>query len=122
MLIIIDRQKFDDTFRYFDKEVVLEIITIFEKELPERLEKLQKNIREKDYPALIFNAHSLKSVVGTFMATEPLQLAKKFEELAMQHDDKGLPEAFDNLKASSELLLRDLTEIRRELIADDPSL
>ena len=122
MLIIIDRQKFDDTFRYFDKEVVLDIITIFEKELPERLEKLQKNIREKDFAALIFNVHSLKSVVGTFMAAEPLQLAKKFEELAMQHDDKGLPEAFDNLKASSELLLRDLTEIRRELIADDPSL
>jgi HPt (histidine-containing phosphotransfer) domain-containing protein len=118
---MIDRKKFDDTFQYFDKEVILNIIDIFEKELPERFEKIQKNIREKDFNALAFNSHSLKSVAGTFMATEPSRLAKKMEELAIRGDEKGLSEVFENLKSATEELLRELTEIRREFLSKDPS-
>ena len=40
----------------------------------------------------------------------------------MQEDDSGLTEVFDNLKFSSEKLLRELKEIRRELLPEDPSL
>ncbi len=119
---MIDRQKFDDTFQYFDKEVILNIIDIFEKELPERFEKIHHNILEKDFDALAFNAHSLKSVAGTFMAIEPSNLARKIEEMAIQKADDGLPEVFENLKSASEELLRELKEILREFVSDDHSL
>ena len=116
---MIDRQKFDDTFQYFDKEVILNIIDIFEKELPERLEKIQKNIREGDFYALAFNAHSLKSITGTFLASEPSKLAKKIEELAIRGTSQGLQELCDKLRAAEGELLRELTEIRRELSSKD---
>jgi HPt (histidine-containing phosphotransfer) domain-containing protein len=118
---MIDRQKFDDTFQYFDKEVILNIIDIFEKELPERFIKIHRNIREKDFDAIAFNAHSLKSVAGTFMATEPTDLARKMEELAIQRNGQGLPEIYEKLKSASEELLRELSEIRKELLSEAPA-
>ena len=112
--VMIDRKKFNDTFQYFDREVVLNIIDIFEKELPGRLEKIQENIREKDYEALAFNAHSLKSVTGTFMASEPTKLAKKLEEMAVRQSGQDLPDLFGKLRSALEQLLRELAEIRSE--------
>jgi len=56
------------------------------------------------------------------MAAETSGLAKKMEELAIREDDQGLPEVFDNLKVSSEELLRELTGISKELLSEDPSL
>ena len=111
---MIDRKKFDDTFRYFDREVLLKIIDIFEQELPERLEKIRKNILEKDYETLAFNAHSLKSAAGTFMAGEPRKLAGKMEQLAIQGSGQGLQDLFEKLKSAAEELLNELKEIRQE--------
>jgi HPt (histidine-containing phosphotransfer) domain-containing protein len=118
---MIDRKKFDDTFQYYDKDVILDIISIFEKELPGRLEKIHHNILEQDLAALAFNAHSLKSVAGTFMATEPAGLAMKMEQLATQGIPGELPQLFAALKSASEELLRELLEIRRELLNEDSS-
>jgi HPt (histidine-containing phosphotransfer) domain-containing protein len=114
---MIDRKKLDDTLQYFDKDVILNIITIFEKELPGRLEKIQKNIREQDFDALTFNAHSLKSVIGTFLDNESLELAREMEELAKQKTVLGLQEVYEKTKSASEQLLSGLMEIRREFIS-----
>jgi HPt (histidine-containing phosphotransfer) domain-containing protein len=111
---MIDRQKFNEIFQYFDKEVILNIIDLFEKELPVRLEKIQKNILEKDFEALAFNAHSMKSVAGTFMVSAPAELAGRMEELARQGTVQGLQEVYEELKASAEDLLGELIGIRRE--------
>jgi HPt (histidine-containing phosphotransfer) domain-containing protein len=113
---MIDRQKFNDTFQYFDKDVLLKIIGIFEKELPERLETIRRNIREEDYKTLAFNAHSMKSAAGTFLASEPGVLASKIEQMAVRESGEQLPELFEQLKAAEEELLRELTEIRKEFL------
>jgi HPt (histidine-containing phosphotransfer) domain-containing protein len=110
---MIDRKQFDDTFQYFDKEVLLKIIDIFEQELPGRLEKIRENIREKDYETLAFNAHSLKSAAGTFMAGEPRELAGKMEQLATQGTGQDLQDLFEKLKSAAEELLNELKEIRQ---------
>ena len=118
---MIDRKKFDDTFQYFDKEVILNIIDIFEKELPERFEKIQKNIRENDFDTLAFNAHSLKGVTGTFLASGPARLALEMENLAIRKTGEALPEVYLELESASLELLKELTEIRKELLSkDDP--
>jgi HPt (histidine-containing phosphotransfer) domain-containing protein len=119
---MIDRQKFNDTFQYFDREVILNIIDIFEQELPERFEKIEKSIREKDFDALAFSAHSLKSVAGTFLAAEPSDLSRKMEERAIQKTGDGMEQLYVRLKAAMEELLRELMVIRSELLSEDPTL
>ena len=118
---MIDRQKFNDVFQYFDKDVILNIIDVFEKELPERLKQIQKNIRENDFDTLAFNAHSLKGVTGTFLASGPAGLALEMENLAIRKTGEALPEVYLELESASLELLKELTEIRKELLSkDDP--
>jgi HPt (histidine-containing phosphotransfer) domain-containing protein len=112
---MIDRKKFDDTFQYYDKEVITRIIDLFEKELPQRLERIQTSIAERDYEAIEFNAHSLKSVSGTFIAIEPFELARTLEQMAKQRTNQSYQETFDKLKISTEELLEELLEIKARI-------
>jgi len=50
---MINKQLFLDTFKVFDREVVVEIINIFFEEYPLRMEKMDKNIAEKNYKELV---------------------------------------------------------------------
>ncbi len=112
---MIDRQKFNDYFQYYDKETIICIIDLFEKELPERFEKIRKNVLENDFDALSFNIHSLKSVSGTFMASEQTELAGKMEEMAICRTNQGMQELYTKLKSATEELLSELIVIRKEL-------
>jgi HPt (histidine-containing phosphotransfer) domain-containing protein len=112
---MIDRQKFDETFQYFDKDVILDIIAIYEEELPGRLEKIYGNIRDKDFENLAFNAHSLKSVTGAFMDPNPTELARIIEEQAINLIDQDLEILYEKLKSTSEDLARELAEIKQTL-------
>ncbi len=116
---MIDRQKFNDSFQYYDKETILGIIDLFEKELPGRFEKIRKDILENDFDALAFNVHSLKSVSGLFMASEQSKLAGKMEEMAISRNTQGLQELYIKLKSFTEELLRELIVIREELSCSD---
>jgi HPt (histidine-containing phosphotransfer) domain-containing protein len=116
---MINREKFDETFHYFDKDVIVNIIDLFEKGLSERLEKIQKNINEQDFEDLVINIHSLKSVTGPFMAVEPYELICKIEELANQGSIQDLQELYEKLKTSMDELVSELTEIRKEQCISD---
>ncbi|MGA3015097.1 MAG: hypothetical protein ABSD71_13805 [Bacteroidales bacterium] len=116
---MIDRQKFKDAFQYYDKEAILSIIDLFEKGLPERFEKINKNILENDFDALAFNSHSLKSVTALFMDSEQAAVLIKMEEIAMSKKNSGLLELYKKVKSSTEELLKDLNVIRQELTSTD---
>ncbi len=109
---MIDRQQFDETFSYFDKDVILNIISLYEKELPGRLESILRNIRDKDFENLAFNAHSLKSVTGAFMDPIPTDLARQLEENARNHVDQDLEGIYAELKSSAEALLIELNDMK----------
>jgi HPt (histidine-containing phosphotransfer) domain-containing protein len=79
---MINKQMFIDTFKVFDREVVVEIINIFFEEYPNRIEILEKNMAELDYKGLAFNAHSLKGVVSNFSAPALFELAREVETIA----------------------------------------
>jgi HPt (histidine-containing phosphotransfer) domain-containing protein len=112
---MIDRVKFEENFRYFDKQMIAEVIELFINEQPLRFENLQKNIAEKDYEGLAFNLHSLKSVLSNFMAPVPFELAKSLEEMAKSSTEKGLPELFSELRIATQDMVRELDEIRKGL-------
>lgn len=111
---MIDRIKFDENFQYFDKEIVVEIIEIFESEYQERFQNIGKNIEEKDFVQLKFNAHSLKGVVANFMDPVAIELSRKMDDVARNKEEKGLQELYSELKVACDSLLEELRKIRKE--------
>lgn len=79
---MIDKQLFIESFKVFDREVVVEIITIFFDEYPIRFEKMDHNFTEQNFKELAFNAHSLKGVVSNFAAPVLFALAGEVEKIA----------------------------------------
>jgi len=112
---MIDRKKFNENFQYFENDIIIEIIDIFESEYLERFAKIEKNVNEKDYIQLKFNAHSLKGVIANFMDPETIDLSRKLDEAAKNKEETGLQELYNRLKASCDLLLVELKEIRKDL-------
>ncbi len=94
----IDWEQFNENFQYYDAETVSEVIENFFEELDERMSILEKNIGDNDMGSLSFNAHSLKSVIGNFMAPRPYELSRRIEELAKQNSAESIPGLFAELK------------------------
>jgi len=111
---MIDKEKFLENFQYFDNEVILDIINIFINEYPERMETLRKNIDDKDYDQLKFNAHSLKGVVANFVAPEVQELARQLEMKGAEQDLTDVEQLFAELKEKTGILLQELEEIKKE--------
>ena len=110
--MVINKEKFQENFKHFDKELIVEIIDMFINEHPDRMTQIKKNIEELDMETLKFNAHSLKGVIANFMAELPKLHAKTLEEKAKLDDHNGLDEDYENLYKSTTKLLNNLKEIR----------
>ncbi len=110
---MIDKKQFLENFQYFDKEVVLEIINIFINEYPERMETLKKNIDEKDFDQLKFNAHSLKGVVANFVAPEVQELARQLEIKGANSDLTGVDSLYNELHEKADIAVQELNELKK---------
>ncbi len=109
---MIDKKQFLENFQYFDNEVVLEIINIFIDEYPERMATLRKNIDEKDFDQLKFNAHSLKGVVANFVAPDVQELARKLEMKGTDKDIKDIEILYDELKQKTGWVIEELEVLK----------
>ena len=114
---MIDRQRLDQNFQYFDKETIIEIIDIFFTEYPERIEKMRKNIQSNDFVQLKFNAHSLKGVVANFQDPVTIELSRKLDEMAKNQESQGLQSVFENLITACTKLLDELSALKTEVSA-----
>lgn len=112
---MVNKQAFTDTFQYFDKEVIIEIIDIFIDESPERLKVLEQNINEGNFEKLRFNVHSLKGVVANFAAPMAVEKIKIFERTAAELAETGGGE-FN--KEEMLLNLATIKEMVNEMIED----
>jgi HPt (histidine-containing phosphotransfer) domain-containing protein len=63
---MINEEKFAETYSHFDKETVVEIIDIFIEEYDERIEKITRQLKTKDFEELKKSAHAFKGVVANF--------------------------------------------------------
>ncbi len=109
---VIDKQLFDDTFQYFDNEIVVEIIDIFLNEYKDRLQTIKDSIDAKDFKNLKFHGHSLKGVVSNFAAPTVQSSAKVIEDKGTESIDENLEDDFILLEAQTLMLAEDLREIR----------
>lgn len=113
---MIDKEKFKDNYKLFDKEIILEIIDIFINEHQDRLDSIRKNIEDKDCDALRFSAHSLKGVIANFLADEPKELARQLEEKGKNKIPEGLEELYSELQGKVKELVVDLEEIKQDYL------
>jgi HPt (histidine-containing phosphotransfer) domain-containing protein len=109
-MAVIDWTQFNDNFQYYDKEIIAEVINIFLEEYENRINSLQKNIDERDYSSLAFNAHSFKSVIANYMAPKAFELIRNLEELGKNNSDNGINEVFMELKSTMQELLLELKD------------
>lgn len=111
---MIDKKQFLENFQYFDKEIVVEIINIFIDEYPERMETLRKNIDEKDFDQIKFNAHSMKGVVANFVAPEVQELARQLEIKGANKDPEDVEELFNRLKEKAGQVIEELEVLKAD--------
>lgn len=114
--MIIDKDQFRENFEFFDKEIVLDIINMFVDEYPERLQKIRKNIDEKDFDNLKFNAHSLKGVVSNFVAEEARVAAKRLEDKGANKDELDLEGLYADLEQKTKQVVEELNELKKEFV------
>ena len=114
---MIDRQKLNQNFQYFDKETIIVIIDIFFEEYPQRVQNMRKNIEDLDFVKLKFNAHSLKGVIANFQDPDCIELSRKLDEMAKNQEKPGLSETFENLVTASDKLLEELKGLKAEVAA-----
>jgi hypothetical protein len=107
-MAIIDREKFDENFQYYDKETIRLVIDNFLEESDDRLGKMEKSIIERDFQKLSFNAHSFKSVVGNFMAPKPFEICRILEEMAEQKSEMDFFPLYLELKSLTALMIAEL--------------
>ncbi len=111
---MIDKKQFSENFQYFDNEIVTEIINIFIDEYPERMQTLRKNIDDKDFEQLKFNAHSLKGVVANFVAPEVQELARQLELKGANQDLNGVEPLYAELKEKAGMVVEELKELKKD--------
>jgi HPt (histidine-containing phosphotransfer) domain-containing protein len=107
-----------ETFQYFDKSIVVEIIDIFIDEYPERMSDLKNDIDQKDFTKLKFDAHSLKGVIANFFAAEPQQHARDLEIKGSTSDAEDLEEIYHKLLSTASDLLEDLKSLKSRFVEE----
>jgi HPt (histidine-containing phosphotransfer) domain-containing protein len=112
---MIDRNKFNENFQYFDNEIIVEIIDMFFSEFEERFINLHENVNTLDFEKLKFNAHSIKGVIGNFMDPVTIELSKRLDEMAKNKVENGLEKTLNDLETNTKLLLEELKKIKQEL-------
>lgn len=112
MTMIINKEKFQENFKYFDNEIIIEVIDMFINEFPVRMAEIKKNIDELDMPSLKFNAHSIKGVIANFMAELPQSYAKQLEEKGKHNDSSDLEPLYKGLFESTSEMIDNLNELK----------
>lgn len=115
-----NKQEFLDTYGYFEKEVLVEIIDIFLNEYQARIDKLYSAIETRSFNELRFDAHSLKGVVATFCDPVAKEKAYDLERSGasfMENNGEGFDSEvytgkMDELKECVLNLAKELTEIK----------
>lgn len=110
--MVINKEQFQENFKFFDKEIIVEIIDLFIGEFDERMKNLKENIDTLDRKSLAFHAHSIKGVISNFVADVPRELARQLEENAKQSPPSELLEIYHKLYKSTAQLIEELKAIR----------
>ncbi len=113
---MINREKFQENFQYYDNEIIVEVMDIFFDEYAGTLEILEQSISNLDYATINNKAHGLKGVVS-YMSPELSELCYELEQMGRDKESEGLHYTFRQLKEGVLELVEELKIIRQEYAA-----
>ena len=108
---MIDKAKFAENYKVFDKEVIKEIIELYIQEYPERMDEIRKNIQENDITHLLRNAHSLKGVTAHFFDPESVAQTIDFEQKCITREIPDIGDALEHLISPLDKLVIELRDL-----------
>lgn len=111
---MIDRSEFNEQFKYYDREVVAEIIDLFLGSYAEQLLELRTHLAGGRLDLVNMHAHTLKGLAATFVAPAAKSLASEVEEKAGRKEAGGLPELVAQLEQAMHLMAGELKTIREQ--------
>jgi HPt (histidine-containing phosphotransfer) domain-containing protein len=120
---MVNKQEFLETYNYFDKDTLVEIIDIFLSEYEGRIQKIYTDVREHNFKDLRFDAHGIKGVIANFCAPVPWQVARDLEFSATSFienngadfSESKVMEAVDTLRDYVAKMAVDLEEVKAQL-------
>lgn len=113
---MINREKFQENFQYYDNNIIVEVMDIFFDEYASTLEKLEQSIKILDFETINSKAHGLKGVVS-YMSPELSELCYELEKLGQEKKSDRLHPIFSQLKDGVLELVEELRIIRQEYAA-----
>jgi HPt (histidine-containing phosphotransfer) domain-containing protein len=113
---MLDKEKFKENFKYYDNEVIVQVMDIFLNDYKANLEDIKNSIDKYDFKTINRRAHALKGVVS-YMSPELSELCYALELKGEENDGDGLQILFNQLKEGILKLVEDLKSIRVEYAA-----
>jgi len=95
-----------------DPALLQELVDIFLKDCPQRLEAIRQAVCSRDAEALAAAAHSLKGSVGTFAAPAVYEACWTLEQLARERDFDRMQTALEELEAKLAAILPGMEALR----------
>ena len=112
---MINLENFNENFKYYGNDVVIQIIDMFIEDHQEDLKMIGQNINNKDFLSLRFNAHHLKGSVANFMDPVTTELTRRLEEMGDSKTEDGLADIYEELQSAIEILLKELLMHREKI-------
>lgn len=111
---LLDKKVFEKNFSLFDKDSIIEIVEIFNKEYEKKKEELNEDMADKEYERMKFHLHSLKGMVSNFDTSTLYDIIKE-AEIAAINKNEIIYQLIPDLLKKTELLIEDLEEVVRNL-------
>ena len=97
-----------------DRELLGEIIALFQQDIDSLLQELEQAVQAKDSEAIMRTAHRLKGSVATFAAKPATEAALRLETMGRNSDTADAASAFRTLQAELNRLLPALESLKVE--------
>jgi HPt (histidine-containing phosphotransfer) domain-containing protein len=95
-----------------DPALLQELVDIFLKDCPQRLDAIRQAVCSRDADALAAAAHSLKGSVGNFAAPAVYEACWALEQLARERDFDRMEAALDELETKLAAILPGMEALR----------
>jgi len=101
---MIDRIQFNEFFSGFDTDIIIEVIEIYLTEY------------EKEFQNVAYSACKLRGMISTFCDPVATEQSIRLESISRNNIEDGLEMLLDELEISNGLMVKELKEIKIELI------
>ena len=99
-----------------DRELLAELVEIFNQQMPLLLKSLQEAVVQEDVKAVEIASHTLKGMLSNLRATRAALTAGQIEQMAREQKPAGLREAL----ATFETEARDVTAQLNAIVSQAP--